>query len=136
MKRILSLLVIISLVSCASSKNGQSGDLAGNWELSLFPNDTKSFEEIFSQRRPGLQFETSANKVTGTTGCNRLSGSYTVNGDEFRFGNNIITTKMACPGYEESYFMDALNRVNRYELSGTALRLMQGNNLVMSFTRK
>ena len=137
MKLLLSFLVSISLIpGCVSSKNGTDTNLAGSWELSVFPTTDKTFEEVFGQRKPELMFDQSKNTVSGSTGCNRINGSYAVNNNAFSFGSNLAMTKMACPGYEESVFLDALNRINRYEISNGQLRFMHDSTLVMSFARK
>lgn len=136
MKVLYCILIAILALSCASSKKSGSETLTGNWELSFFPTTDKTFDEIFGQRRPQLQFNNDNKTVTGTTGCNRLSGSYSRSGHEFSFGTNFITTKMACPGYEESIFLESLNRVNRYELVNGQLRFQHDSSLVMSFIRK
>jgi heat shock protein HslJ len=73
--------------------------------------------------------------VSGNAGCNRVSGSFTVNGDEFRFGN-LASTKMACPGYDESLYLEALNRVNRFRLNADQLSLFQDSTLLMTFARR
>jgi heat shock protein HslJ len=123
------------LASCASAKKG-TGRLAGHWELTVFPTADKTFEEVFGQRRPELQFEVAQKRVTGSTGCNRLSGSYSATGDQLQFGSNIITTKMACPGYEESVFLDAFNKVNRYEVADGRLRLLHDSTVIMAFEKR
>jgi heat shock protein HslJ len=129
-------LVFSSIISCTTTKNSTTQNLNGNWELSVFPTTDKTFDEVFSQGRPQLQFDHSKNTVSGTTGCNRLSGSYSASTDNFSFGSNMITTKMACPGYEESVFLNALNRINRYKINGNELSFLHDSTLIMTFVRK
>ena len=137
MKFLLSFLALITVIfGCVSSKNNADTNLTGSWELSVFPTTDKTFEEVFGQRKPELQFDQSKNTVSGSTGCNRINGSYSVDKAAFSFGSNLAMTKMACPGYEESVFLDALNRINRYEISNGQLRFMHDSTLVMSFARK
>jgi heat shock protein HslJ len=45
---------------------------------------------------PHLLFDPATRRVSGFTGCNRLSGGYTVEGDRLTFGP-MATTRMACP---------------------------------------
>jgi heat shock protein HslJ len=128
-------LLCFFLFSCLSSKNLDE-NIAGNWELSVFPTTDKTFDEIFGQRRPSLRFDAGDKTVSGTTGCNQMRGSYTANNGSLSFSDHFVTTKMACPGYEESVFLEAFNRVNRYELTEGQLRLMHDSTLVMSFIKK
>lgn len=48
---------------------------------------------------PKAYLEFADGKVTGSDGCNRLSGSAVVSGDVITFGP-IASTKMACPGMQ------------------------------------
>lgn len=137
MKRILLFFTCaVFTLSCASTKNGKSAGIDGSWELSAFPGATKTFDELFSQRKPQLQFSSARAAVTGNTGCNRLTGTYSASGNNFSFGNNIATTKMACSGYDENIFLQALNRINHFAIKGDQLQLMHDNELVMSFTKR
>jgi len=130
------LALALLLGACSSSRHAKGPGLGGRWELSLFPGGDKTFDDIFGQRRPELQLDARKGIVTGTTGCNQLSGSFTVINDRLSFGSNMVTTRMACPGYEEHTFLDALGRVNRYQVNATQLSLLHDSTVVMSFTRK
>jgi heat shock protein HslJ len=127
-------LLLFLCFSCASSKNTTDQALTGNWELAVFPTNEKTIDELFGQRRPELQFEVTG-MVTGTTGCNRMTGRYSLSEKRFSFGE-MATTKMACPGGYETGFLDALTRVNHYEISNGQLRFLQDSALVMAFSRK
>ena len=121
------------LFSCSSSRNSaQVGNLAGNWRLTVFPNATKPFAEFFTMKTPELEFD--GQRVTGSTGCNRISGSFTVDGEEFKFGS-LATTKMGCPGYDENVYMDALNMTNRFRLNADQLSLFKDSTLLMTFVK-
>ena len=125
------------LVACSSSRNtsAQLQNLNGNWELTVFPNESKTFTELFTMKRPELELNSNTMRVSGSTGCNRTMGGFTLNGEEFRF-TNMASTKMGCPGYDESIFLNALNRVNRFRLNGDQLSLLQDSILLMTFARK
>ena len=71
-----------------------------------------------------------AGKVTGSTGCNRYTGSYTsqVSG-VIEFGQ-IATTMMACPQpqmQQEQAFLKALDDAAAYAISGGLLTLKGAN---------
>lgn len=124
------------LLSCSTSRNSaeQLNNLNGNWTLTVFPNQGKSFAELFSMKVPDLQLDVPNRKVSGSTGCNRASGGFTLDGEEFKFGN-LATTKMGCPGYDEMIYLDALGRVNRFTLNGDQLSFYQDSNLLMTFMK-
>ncbi len=50
-------------------------------------------------RQPAIQFSADG-RAAGTDGCNRVSASYTQNGERITFGP-MIATRMACPGSDE-----------------------------------
>lgn len=136
MKKLGYVLIMIFALSCAASKNTAQTDLDGNWQLTVFPSATKTFTEIFGDRKPELRFD-SAGRVSGTTGCNRLMGNYNAGRkNKLTFGTNMAVTKMACPGYEENIFLDALYKVNRYKVNENQLELWNDSTLIMTFTKE
>jgi len=139
MKWLLSYVVvlILTILACKSAKNVTTDmPLAGDWELVIFPSEGKEYAEIFGQRKPELQFDESNKKVTGTSGCNHISGGYTQHEKMLQFSNNMIMTKMACPGYDETIFMEALRKVNSYHLSNDQLSLKHDDTVLMTFAKK
>lgn len=133
---ILACVTAATLLSCTSSRNSaeQLNNLNGNWTLTVFPNQSKTFAEFFSMKTPDLQLDVPNRRVSGSTGCNRATGGFTINGEEFRF-SNLATTKMGCPGYDEHVYIDALSRVNRFTLNADQLSLYQDSTMLMSFVK-
>ena len=79
-------IAMFALTSCSAS----SGDAVGTWG-----------EEADGQ--PHLILEANG-KLSGTDGCNRLSGGWEQDGDVVTFGE-VATTAMACPDVE-TWLMD------------------------------
>lgn len=80
-----------------------------------------------------IRLEEKENDVDGFTGCNKISGSYTLDGEQLQF-SELSTTRMACPDLEaESKMMEALRRVDNYKLSGDLLTLFDGDKAVATF---
>lgn len=84
------------------------------------------------QREPHLILHPSAGRISGSGGCNRLAGSYQVDGDRITFGQ-MVGTMMACPdGMEhERAFHDVLGKAARWRIEGERLELLdaKGENL-------
>jgi copper homeostasis protein (lipoprotein) len=76
------------------------------------------------QREPHLVFRSEQNRLTGFGGCNRLTGSYSLKGNEVTFGP-IAATRMACvQGMElEGEFFKALEGVRTWKILGEHLEL-------------
>jgi copper homeostasis protein (lipoprotein) len=72
---------------------------------------------------PGFRLVADGRKVQGNAGCNRMMGTYELDGTSLRFGP-LASTKMACPAMEtETKFLEALRATTRYELAGSNLTL-------------
>jgi heat shock protein HslJ len=82
-------------------------------------------------REPHLKFSADG-KVNGSTGCNRLSGSYDQEGNSLHF-SKMITTKMACPqlGNLEQTFLQALGATAAMQLAGKTLELQDTGGTVL-----
>ena len=76
-------------------------------------------------REPGLSFDAAARRVSGSGGCNRITGSYARTGiDGLTFGP-MAGTMMACTdGMEgEGAFLKTLPRVKTFNVLGSILEL-------------
>jgi heat shock protein HslJ len=75
-------------------------------------------------RNPAHLSFAEATRVSGATGCNRLSGSVTVDEGNLRFGP-LVTTRMACPGGGdlEARFLKALEVTRAWGIEAGTLRL-------------
>ncbi len=73
-------------------------------------------------------------KVFGTTGCNRLNGTViSSTGNSIKF-SPLASTRMACPGDNESRFLDAINRTDNWKVKGNELMIYNGDVLLAKFT--
>ncbi len=104
--------------------------IAGKWELvPVMPSDTAA------GRIPQLNFDLTTKNFSGNTGCNSMSGSFEINKDALGFGTNMISTKMACQGYNEKAFIDNLLKTNRYEIKAGVLQLMYNTTILSKWER-
>ena len=125
------------LAACSSSRNSAAEleSLNGYWVLNVFPQGTKTLAEVFVMKTPDLQLDVPNRRVSGSTGCNRMNGPFEIDGQEFHFGN-LATTKMGCPGYDESVYLDAIGKVNRFRLNNDQLSFYLDSTLLMTFVKK
>ena len=84
---------------------------------------------------PTLELRLNENRVLGLAGCNRYSGSFSLEGDKMIFGY-MLSTMMACPSMSlESQFLKLLNeKTLPYKLEKGVLYVGTGENL-MTFKR-
>ncbi|MCJ8167347.1 META domain-containing protein [Pontibacter sp. E15-1] len=80
-----------------------------------------------------LRLEEKESDVSGFTGCNRLSGRYTLDGQKLKL-SELRTTRMACTETEtENKMLDVLRRADNYRISGDLLTLFEGTSAVATF---
>jgi heat shock protein HslJ len=79
-----------------------------------------------------ITLDPKAHRFTGSAGCNRINGSFDVQGEALRFGRAASTMK-ACPDMDkERAFLDVLEDTRRYRTSGRTLELMNGDGKVLA----
>jgi heat shock protein HslJ len=99
------------------------------WRLNRLPGHDAPVDS--PARRPTLEFSP-AGLVTGSTGCNRVSGQYSSARDEISLPA-LVTTRMACLGGAdvEGPFLAALGRVARFRLIGDWLELLDSTGALL-----
>jgi copper homeostasis protein (lipoprotein) len=73
---------------------------------------------------PTLVFDTAQLRVSGQAQCNRIMGSFTVDGDKLSLGQ-VVSTRRACypDDGSEQRFLQALSQVQRWRIEGGELLL-------------
>jgi heat shock protein HslJ len=107
------------------------------WQLhAINGSEIMPQEEENAQEIPSLHFDVAENKVSGSTGCNRLNGSFTLKDNRLLFSKEMATTRRACQGDMESRFLSALQKVARYEITNAELSLIGESDTLMVFRRE
>jgi heat shock protein HslJ len=102
--------------------------LSGNYSVTkLINNDTLMIT-------PDINFDASANRVSGFSGCNRFNGSYTIDGNNITFGP-LASTKMMCreeANTIEHNMFDTLSQVNSFSLQNNVLTLFKDKDVLLT----
>jgi heat shock protein HslJ len=118
------------VISCAAMSKADTS-LNGQWYLQpVLASDTAA------GKYPTINFNIAKGTFTGHTGCNRMSGSFKRTDTSLVINENIMMTKMACPGYNEAAFKKALLSTNRYKKEDSVLILMFDQTELSRWTRK
>ncbi|MEO6914992.1 MAG: META domain-containing protein [Chitinophagaceae bacterium] len=133
-----TLVSIIVATGCQNTKVVSTGGSIGSemlykskWYLSEVQGKNVNADNgnyaylLFSPGQP--------NKVTGSTGCNRLNGSYDLSGVNFIKFSPLASTRMACPGNTEATFLDALGQANSWNIVDNQLLLSNGKIQLAKF---
>ena len=113
----------ILLVTCLRVA-GATELVATDWQLARYRTDAGLVDAAGGGSGTVLRFENGG--VTGSAGCNRLLGTYTLDDDKLSIGPNLATTMMACPPplmAQEQAVTQALAQVASYALADKALTL-------------
>lgn len=132
---------------CAGSIKMQSGDGGG---MSTDVPEYERLDSVFRKRwtltqvgersiaadAPYLEFNVKQGRFSGSGGCNRIFGGYSVDKTELRV-TPIGGTKRACAGAAaqqvETDFIRALGRTTRFDVQGDVIRLFAANSLLLVF---
>ncbi len=127
------LLVLVS--SCGSTcKMANKKALSSNpWELKTIKGSSLDAKE-FVTGTPFLLFQNKG-KLLGSTGCNNMSGNFTLKKACLQLEPGAIT-RMACQGNGEAIFLDAMKQVKNMKVDADKLTLLDGNKEVMTFVAK
>lgn len=101
------------------------------WKIISIQGEPTAVAE--KQREPHILLHPADNRVSGHGGCNRLMGTYSVEGKSLSF-SRMAGTMMACAeGMEQEQVLhQALNEVKSWTISGQHLKLFdEGNNLLL-----
>jgi len=129
----LAITVSLMLVGCATadSPNHANALNGTSWTLSDLHG-----QSVLSTRQVTMHFE--KGMIQGSDGCNRFSTTYTATGGKFKAGENMVSTKMACPEpimRQAEVFLSALIMASEYNMDTQTLILLDANgNALATFT--
>lgn len=107
----------------APATSPQGRDLEGSpWRLVSVLGDSTTLSD--GAKPATLTFDAASKRVTGSGGCNRISGGYERGADSLRF-SAMVATRMACAhGMErEAAFLNALGATRTFSIHGDTLSL-------------
>lgn len=87
--------------------------------------------------KPYIEFDGSTQRFSGYSGCNRIAGSYRVNGNQLKLSQGVMT-KRACVDKKiqkvETAFMKGLNEVTGFQIQGDVLRLLKRSRPILTLS--
>ena len=125
---ILATLSVLAAVGACSPSSGKN--LEGTRWL-LVELGGKPVASTDPEEAPDLEFAAGERKVTGSTGCNRLTGTYEINGAKLKF-SPLATTRRFCAAAAatEQAFLAALTATDAYRVSDEQLELIGAGHVV------
>ncbi len=141
MKRIIQvsamLLVALLLAGCAAAERTSAERTVQEplvntyWKLTHLSDAPVTVVE--QQREAHFVLHTDDQRVMGSTGCNRMTGSYRLEGDALSF-DQLASTRRACADgmQTEQAFLDALGRTAEWRIVGQQLTLIAADGEVLA----
>lgn len=122
--------IAVLLVLTGCQKAAPRGLFDKEWTLVELNGNAVSL-----QKRPTIQLSAETKSMTGFGGCNRLTGTYTLDQNRLHFGP-IAMTRMACAeGMDvEQAFAVVLGATQRFHLAAGSLELYGDVDLLARFT--
>jgi putative lipoprotein len=123
------------LVQAGGRPRSSDASLRGSyWKLTRLGEAPVHVSE--RQREPNIVLAEGKEEVSGSGGCNRFHGGFTLDGDQLRF-SRMASTMMAClDGMEqEGRFLKELVKVARYRITGDQLEFLDDSGAtILLFT--
>jgi heat shock protein HslJ len=114
-----------------NKKSWAISDLEGKWYL-----QSVQINDSLNNRIPEIQFDITQKRFSGTTGCNQMSGSFIADDSTLHISDKMITTRMFCPGYDETAFLQNLLKIDGYHFKNGWLILTSKNIVISQWSRK
>ena len=126
MRPLLACVLLLLMTACGNDEQAASGGpaLEGTPWVLASGVDVPGWEA----HAPSAQF--ADGRLSGSSGCNRYSADYTLDGDALTLGP-AVATKMACPGTAgavETAFTGTLGRATGWRMDGEQLVLVDGED--------
>lgn len=133
-KQILLLVGILSLfiISCSTNMTGKDQELYNAWELEYITGPRITFQGLFPDMKPKIQFTAGSNMINGNSGCNGYSAKFTMTGKMISFADPEMSTLMYC-GDGEAVFRKTMKQIDRYRVKDGKLEFLTGDVVMMRF---
>ena len=125
--------VTMLLIGVATQSGGDNSLGSHAWKLASF--EGHDLAGVPNDRLPYLQFDMETHALSGYSGCNRIVGSFTVQGSQLHL-SPLGMTMMACTEttLPEHTFMDGIQTVNSYAIESGKLKLLHDGTPIATFT--
>jgi heat shock protein HslJ len=121
---LVGILAALLMVAAAPAAAGPDAALMGTYWRAVAIDGSPVASQP-KKREAHMMFSAQGNRVSGSTGCNRFTGTFTRTGDSLSF-SKMAVTKMACPpplNTQEQAFLAALNATAAMKISSNTLEL-------------
>ncbi|RZI73763.1 MAG: META domain-containing protein [Variovorax sp.] len=127
-------IALVSLGGCAGSVSLDEPLEGTPWRLVQIDGQSVS-GGANPQAEPRVQFDAGTQRMSGSGGCNAISGNYRRSGSVLRIGP-VMSTRRACAdaGFNalEARFVSVLESTSGYNIRGAQLTLMDARSMPLA----
>ena len=125
---VITVLTVIYLSGCVSSKTGiQNADLGGT-EWVMFEMNGNKYE---AADKVTIKFDDAGKKISGKAPCNNYGAGATVISNKVSF-SELFSTKMMCDNInDEQTFFDTIKKVYAYQTANDMLYFFDSGGMVI-----
>ncbi len=132
MKKLLAVSLFTLFFSCSSKLSPDAKWKDKKWVLKELAGAPVQLSG--TDKDAHIIFNKGEQRFSGSGGCNRINGSYTMDTRSNLSFGQTLSTKMACPDMAfEDKFLTVLATVNGYETKDGELRMKKGKEIVLIF---
>lgn len=130
-----SLAVCFSMGSCTSTKPIDKTQLSGYWVLKTL--DGENAKTAFEGSLPSIEFNFDLNQISGSAGCNRYFGGFTLDEKNNFSAEKLGSTLMACiQKNAEPKFLEVLGTPSIISIDKDGvLNFSQGKKVILQFEK-
>ncbi len=132
MKKLFAVSLLALFFGCSPKLSPDTNWAAKKWVLKVMsglPVQTSG-----TDKDAHIIFNKTEQRFSGSGGCNRINGSYTMDAKGNLSFGQTLSTKMACPDIAfEDKFLAVLATVDGYEIKEGELRMNKGKEIVLIF---
>lgn len=121
-------------VGCGAFIKG-SDRLNGEWLLETFQGQRLRPDQFADKALPFLEIDLDNNKLTGSTGWNKIKGDIHADGDHLTIDPKTTSHKTS-PGTFEADFLDALRQSTLFRIGKDRLTLLVNGQYAMTLKKK
>lgn len=132
MKILTLIFSLFMLTSCGGAKASDEAPqtLSGTYNVLVFDDESSTSQAL------NLNFSEADNTVSGYSGCNNFSGTYTVDGDKISISQLAVTRKY-CPNIaSEQKLLNALTGATSFSVKENVLQLRNANKMLVKANKQ
>lgn len=137
---VIAIAAFVFLAACKSTNvsNGKTeqSELNGTWQLEYISGPRIAFGGLYPDKRPIITFNTTDSSFSGNTSCNSYRGKLQADDRKIFFSDDMVMTRMACPGEGERVFLNTLRKINQYTVQDGTLTFMMDDTPMMRFVKE